>query len=204
MIYVIGDSHAGMMQGTNDFLYCGGGPITAYSLCDKNSVILETLQRNKVDKNDIILSIFGEIDARYRIFYQHYKHGHKINDIIDNIICRYLTYISSLRELYNIWVMTIVPTQRYGGHTQGDPSLEIKDRGLGGDDNDRKYITEYFNEKLKVESEILGIPVIDIYEHLVAEDGFNRPEIMFDTMHYNYVGDVVLNKIKEYKEIHGI
>jgi len=195
MIYVMGDSHVTMLANEGVFELLCSESFTAFSLHEKDKKIRESLIG--IDKEAIILFVYGEIDCRYRIFYCSSSKKIGLDLIIDNTVQSYLDYVDILRkEQNNVWVLSVVPTQKYGGPTRGDPVFTLPN-GDGGGDEDRRYITEVLNSKLKYECFKRNIPFIDIYCGLVGKDGFNRKEKTRDGMHYKYVGDIVLERIKE-------
>lgn len=206
-IYLLGDSHvnmldsekAGHFDGDFFFKFVMGASFTAYSLGTHEEEILAAL--SKVDNSNWIIMIYGEIDCRYRIFYHHEVDGIPIDETVENTVCNYFKFIQCLQSLgYKICVSSIMPTMRVGCPWAGDP-LQTLEHGHGGPDEDRRYITEIFNAKLKHSCWELEIPYLNLYPHLVDPiDGLTRLDMAYserDPMHYGYIGDIATKVIKE-------
>jgi len=106
-----------------------------------------------------------------------------------------LDYVEVLiKDGYNISIVSVVPSCR---------TEQIKPEAReplfppnSGTDQERKYIVETFNKKLKADCERREIVFIDIYEFLVdPEDGFNDRNRAQDGYHYKYIGDLVIEKL---------
>lgn len=203
---MIGDSHVKMLNsieaqqtdGEIVFHMVTGASFTAYSLGDHQDEILDWLAG--IDKSCWVISLYGEIDCRYQIFYHHQVDNASLDEVIERTVLRYLDFVQSLisRE-YKMIVSSIMPTMRVGMY-DGDPLL-ILPHGHGSSDETRRYIAEVFNAKLKFHCWKLGIPYLNLYPYLVDPvDGLTRADLALseqDWMHYRYIGDIATKVIKE-------
>jgi hypothetical protein len=224
IIYVIGDSHqqsfdkrwyhdADFVLRTKDVVYGPDdvifkiipfGSHPAYVVPDNDNSIHVALEQT--DKGKEIWFMFGEIDTRYHIFHQHKTKGIRLDEAIDLTIIRYLGYISGIRGLgYNIIVVSADPAIRAELIDTESTMIRHND----ATDQDRIYITEAFNSKLKLECSYHGIPFVDIYYWLVdPRDNQSRKDLLnlhyipekaragiLEGMHYKYLGDLVIEKL---------
>lgn len=207
IIYLLGDSHIRMLDSKEagdfdrDILFkmLWGASFTAYSLDSHKDEILAAL--SKADKSNWIIMVYGEIDCRYRIYYHHQTGNIPMDVVVENTVCNYFDFIQHLNSLgYKICVSSVMPTMRVGGLWMGDP-LQTLEHGHGGSDEDRRYITEVLNAKLKHRCWKLEIPYLNLYPYLVDPiDGLTRDDMAYserDHMHYRYIGDLAVKVIKE-------
>lgn len=188
MICIFSDSHSCMFVSDDGlFEVKAAQSFTAYGLPTHADVLLPRLKSVKGRK---IWFGYGEIDCRFQIFNQHINNGTPLDIEIDKVVYRYLDYVSLLIEQgYDISIVSVVPAQREAFHGS-DPLSD--NSGNGGTHIERRYITEMLNSKLRLVCFRRGIPYIDIYHYLVDPlDGFNRADMMKDSMHYAYIGHLL-------------
>ena len=204
-VYVIGDSHNRMVSSEiyrNDihpvlphgqvvYKVLLGDSWTAYSLPSREQEVREALSKSELGA--VVLSLYGEIDCRFYIFNRHIWNGSSLDAEIDQVVNNYIPLMRTLRfEGHNMVVVSVVPPQRIVGQAM-DPAGQP---GGGGLNEDRRYITEVLNSKLKYACHEQGVPFLDLY-HLQVDttDGYNRPELLWprpeETMHYRYMGKEV-------------
>jgi len=170
---------------------------TAYDIESHDEFIREHLASIGLQEHDEMWFMFGEIDVRFHLFYHHQKLQVPLDEMIDTVVTKYITYVKKLRDElgYDIHVVSIVPPQPVPGPYPYDPTYQIKDwiRGNGNSLEHRIYITKELNRKYEIECEKNGIPFRNIYPYLVnPETECNIPEMTRDGMHYNYLGDFLI------------
>jgi hypothetical protein len=224
IIYVIGDSHQQSFDkrwyhdedfvlqtkdpvyGPDDVIFKSipFGSHPAYVVCDNDNVVQKALEDTIKGKE--IWFVFGEIDTRYQIFHQHKAKGIRLDEAIDITVTRYLNYVSALRVSgHNIGIVSADPAIRAELIDTESTMIRHND----ATDQDRIYITEAFNSKLKLECSYRDIPFIDIYYWLVdPRDNQSRKDLLnlhyipekaragiLEGMHYRYLGDLVIEKL---------
>lgn len=219
-IFIFGDSHSSMfnvahrkgclpedgpsfevlpeaveLEGFEGFVDRSSGVPLAYSLAKHDEVIMKELEATPFKDGDEMWFIFGEIDVRFHIFYWHQVLEITLDQSIENVVTKYIGYVIKLRQLeYNIQIVSVVPPQPNPSPFYNDPTLEIKNpvRGKGITVEDRVYMTETLNRRLKEECDNNEIPFRDVHPYLVDPvTRCNVPEMTRDGMHYYYIGDLI-------------
>jgi hypothetical protein len=212
-IYTFGDSHTGMFHVTNErpgfvapidpkvvFVDKSCTPHTAYNLSEHDSVIKGVLSSIEFKPGDEMWFVFGEIDVRFHVFYEHQERNILLDQSILNTSTRYINYVKTLTDLgYPISIVSIVPPQRCLVPHRYDPLHHLTMlnpvRGKGITNADRIYMTETLNSQIKYKCSSLGIGFVDIYPFLVDHDGCIKADMTFDNgMHSYYIGDLVIDK----------
>lgn len=183
LIHVVGDSHVVPFQGSMPFLAHHLGAATAYNLNRKNSTTKSNEQLfkviNKLDKKDIVMLSFGEIDCRIHIYYQHKKSNGKysIDELIDRAIANYGQVMAQLKERrVNFCVCCVSPATAVGNEYKYP---------FYGTPEERSQINRMFNEKLRAFCEKNGYAFIDIYDAVTDKDGLMLKEYASDDIHLN-------------------
>jgi hypothetical protein len=183
LIHVIGDSHVITFRGSMPFLAHHLGAATAYNLIKKDSSTRsnEKLFRivRRLGKKDKVMLLFGEIDCRIHIYYQHKKSNgkHSIEELIDRTISNYGEVMAQLRQRgVNLCVHSISPATEVGNEYKfpfyGTPEI-------------RSQINRMFNEKLKAFCDSSGYIFINIYERVADKNGLMLREYAGDEIHLN-------------------
>ncbi len=138
-----------------------------------------------IQENDVVVFIFGEIDARCHIGKQRDQKNRNLDDIIESLVANYMQTINQNRRLYHTItcvVMEVMPptNQCYNPEVPFYGSLE-----------DRIIITKKLNESLKIACEqydILFLPTHNLYAN---EDGSLNTALSDTFVHigftYNYL-----------------
>ena len=135
-------------------------------------------------ERDVLLLVFGEIDARVHIYLQYKKNNEKISidRMIEATVERYGETIKRLKdEGLAVCVHGVPPAAR---------EKFVSDLPFLGTPEQRSEISTEFNRQLGEFCRASGIPYIDV--HLIAtdENGFMNKEYAADEVHFN--GKVVL------------
>jgi len=172
---------------------------TAYSLQEQDAAIRELLSSLDFKPGDEMWFVFGEIDVRFQVYYQHQQLGIPLDQSIEDMTTRYTNYVKTLVDLgYPIKIVSITPTQFKGVPDSNGLSqcLHLLNpmRGEGITLEHRIYMTEELNKRLWRKCFKLGIGFIDLYPYLVDPDtGCIRMDLTKDNgMHCYYIGDWVI------------
>jgi len=223
MIYAFGDSHSSMfniahrrelglgienfqvlpeavdLEGFEGFKDMSSGVPLAYSLEKHHDAIMKVLESIPFKDGDEMWFVFGEIDVRFHIFYWHQKLGISLDESINNVVIKYISYVKKLREQgYNIHIVSVVPPQPNPSPFHNDPTYEVMNpiRGEGITVADRVYMTDVLNSGLRKACVENDIPFRDIHHFIVDPiTRCNIPEMTRDGMHYYYIGDLVVEKL---------
>jgi len=185
LIHVIGDSHVKSYVMKSPFIVHHIYEATAHNIDKINS---SSRSKQQIDdiisrldrKRDVVLMVFGEIDARIHIYYQHEKQGKKksINQLIDDTVADYMGKIARIKDSgIDTCVYGITPASRMKENTFNYPFYGTPDQ--------RSRISRSFNEKLKNDCQRRHIPFIDIQSVAATEDGFIKDEYRLDEIHLN-------------------
>ena len=183
LIHVIGDSHVAPFRGSMPFLAHHLGAATAYNLIKKDSSTRSNEKLfqiiGKLGKKDMAMLLFGEIDCRIHIYYQHKKSNgkHSVGELIDRTISNYGEVMAQLKQRgVNFCVHSISPATEVGNEYKypfyGTPEI-------------RSEINRTFNEKLKSFCDKNGYPFIDIYDRVADKNGLMLREYAGDDIHLN-------------------
>lgn len=199
LIAAIGDSHSqrcfenhALIAGST--AYGGVNKLdgkTAYKLVDHDRRVQKVIAplRNK----HLIFS-FGEADVRIHIQYKHAQTGIPADTLIDRTARRYIGYIQYLRQQgFAIHVFNVVPTGDFHGaeaeRWQSNLAYPFATSYL-----ERQAYTLALNRLYKKYCKEKNIPFIDIYEHLVDDNGKRKEELVYDFSHLNNrVADILLS-----------
>jgi len=186
IIHVIGDSHAKPFVFKAPFIVHHISQATAYNLNKDDSYSQSKWHLNsflpRVNKRrDILMLVFGEIDARVHIYRQHRKLNcsSSIDDIIEATVDRYGDTITRLRDQGLAVCIHGIPPAARKNYTSTLP--------YAGSPEERAYISREFNDKLKRYCCSKDIPYVDV--QLVTNDGegFIKDEYAADELHLNPV-----------------
>ncbi len=163
---------------------------TAYNIARHDRRIRKILTRAG-DRH--LIFVFGEVDVRIHIKYQHRKRGLATTALIRETAERYTDYVAGLRmEGYRIHVFNVVPT----GDFSTPEALRWRRRlayPFLASRVERTRYTEEMNRCLAACCRERAIPFIDIYHCLVDDSGLRRPELVYDFSHLNNrTADLVL------------
>ncbi len=132
-----------------------------------------------------LIFVFGEVDVRIHIKYQHRKRNVATGILIRETAERYTDYVAGLREEgYRIHVFNVVPTGDFSTPSALRWRSRLRYPFLAGRAERTRY-TEEMNRRLAACCRRRAIPFIDIYQHLVDETGRRRPELVYDFSHLN-------------------
>ncbi len=189
IIHVIGDSHLKPFVFRSPFLLHHISQATAYNLNKDDSFSQSKRYLNSflpgIDKErDVLLLVFGEIDARVHIYLQYKKNNEKmsINRIIEKTVEKYGETIIRLKDDgFTVCVHGIPPAAREN-FVSNLPFLGTPEK--------RGEISRDFNKQLGEFCRERGIPYIDVQSISADENGFMRKAYAADEVHLN--GKVVL------------
>jgi hypothetical protein len=184
IIHVIGDSHLRPFTFRSPFLLHHISQATAHNLNKDNSFSRSKQYLNSflpaIDKRrDVLLLVFGEIDARVHIYLQYEKNNRKtsIGKLLDATVARYGETIGKLKDDgFAVCVHGLPPAAR--------KDFESELPFLGSPEQ-RSEISREFNEKLKefcLKSEVV---FIDMQSIAADENGFIKKEYAADEVHLN-------------------
>jgi hypothetical protein len=189
IIHVIGDSHLKPFVFRSPFLLHHISQATAYNLNKENSFSQSKRYLNSFlpginKERDVLLLVFGEIDARVHIYLQYKKNNGKISidRMIENTVERYGETIRKLKnDGFAVCVHGIPPAARENF---------VSDLPFLGTPEQRSEISREFNKQLGEFCRESSIPYIDVQSISADENGFMNKEYAADEVHLN--GKVVL------------
>jgi hypothetical protein len=184
IIHVIGDSHVKPFVFRSPFLVHHISQATAYNLDKDNSFSQSKKHLNsflaEVNKErDVLLLVFGEIDARVHIYSQYRKNNGEISigRIIEATAGKYGENIGRLKsDGFAVCVHGIPPAARKN-FVSNLPFL--------GTPKQRSGISSRFNKKLGRFCRKNGIPYIDVQSVSADENGFVKKQYVADEVHLN-------------------
>jgi hypothetical protein len=184
MIHVIGDSHVKPFVFKSPFLVHHISQATAYNLDKDNSFSQSKRHLNSFlaavkKERDVLLLVFGEIDARVQIYSQFRKRNGAIGleRIIEATAEKYGKTIRRLKDDgFAICVHGIPPAARKN-FTSNLPFL--------GTPEQRSDISSMFNKKLGEFCLQNDITYIDVQSVSVDESGFMKKQYVADEVHLN-------------------
>jgi hypothetical protein len=184
IIHVIGDSHLRPFVFRSPFLLHHISQATAYNLNKDNSFSQSKKYLNlflpAINKQrDVVLLVFGEIDARVHIYLQYEKNKEKISieRLIDATVERYGETICRLKaEGFAVCVHGLPPAAR--------KDFESNLPFLGSPEQ-RSQISREFNKKLSDFCRRSGVVFIDMQSIAADEKGFIKRAYAADEVHLN-------------------
>ncbi len=184
IIHVIGDSHVRTFVFKSPFLVHHISQATAYNLTKDNSFSQSKKYLNSFlprinRERDVLLLIFGEIDARVHIYLQYRKNDGKISieKIIDATVEKYGETIRRLRDDgFAVCVHGIPPAAR---------KRFVSNLPFLGTPEQRGEIASMFSKKLGEFCQQNGIPYIDVQSVSADENGFVKKQYVADEVHLN-------------------
>jgi hypothetical protein len=185
IVHVIGDSHLRPFVFRRPFLLHHISQATAYNLDKDNSFSQSKKYLNSflpaVSKQiDVILLIFGEIDARVHIYLQYEKNKKKISidRLIEITVEKYGQTISRLKDDgFAVCVHGLPPAARKDFES---------DLPFLGSPEQRSRISREFNKKLGDFCRSHGIVFIDVQSVAADKQGFINKEYAADEVHLNH------------------
>jgi len=184
IIHVIGDSHVRPFVFKSPFLVHHISQATAYNLTKDSSFSQSKKYLNSFlprinRERDVLLLIFGEIDARVHIYLQYRKNDGKISieKIIDATVEKYGETIRRLRDDgFAVCVHGIPPAAR---------KRFVSNLPFLGTPEQRGEISSMFSKKLGEFCQQNGIPYIDVQSVSADENGFVKKQYVADEVHLN-------------------
>lgn len=176
-IHIVGDSHTLIFNGLKEpFVVQHIGPFTAFNL-KKKKAFWDYIE--KIEQGDKLIMVFGEIDARIHIYYQHKLTGLEIEELILNTIEHYDEVLADIKQRgIDFAVYNIVPP----GNINDYPVFE---EYAGGSDADTLKIKADFNKALKERCRIKGYKFIDALPRITDETGHVLSELRGEIDHLN-------------------
>lgn len=177
MYYCIGDSHTWIFGSDPETFEVNHiGPYTAYNFSKGHESYAKTDSIiSGLPKNSSIILSFGEIDCRCHILKQKYEKNRDVSEIIEDIIVRYLSSITTFqRANYTLILLAPSPT----GNFNNDYSFN-HEYPFYGTYKERNEITKIFIHSLKQKYP----KVISIYDYIINSDGSSNMEYFKDTIH---------------------
>jgi len=184
VIHVIGDSHLRPFIFKRPFSLHHISQATAYNLNKDSSFSQSKRYLNSFlpainKQRDVLLLVFGEIDARVHIFLQYEKNNEKISieRLIEATVEKYGETIRRLKaEGFAVCVHGIPPAAR--------KDFESNLPFLGSPEQ-RSQISRDFNRKLGALCRRSGVTFIDMQSIAADENGFMKKEYAADEVHLN-------------------
>jgi hypothetical protein len=184
VIHVIGDSHLRPFVFKRPFSLHHISQATAYNLNKDDSFSQSKRYLNSFlpainKQRDVLLLVFGEIDARVHIFLQYEKNNEKISieRLIEATVEKYGETIRRLKdEGFAVCVHGIPPAAR--------KDFESNLPFLGSPEQ-RSQISRDFNRKLGALCRRSGVTFIDMQSIAADENGFMKKEYAADEVHLN-------------------
>ena len=183
MIYIYGDSHAGInfqnLKLDNTNLHYSA--ITMFRIGRDNIII--NFNKDIIQKNDIIILSYGEIDCRCHIYKQIIS-GRNEDDIINELVINYFNTIKN--NILNIGAKIIIigvipPTKKNDYEKINGPVLH--EFGFFGSDEDRVRYTKKINKLLEELSIINNYIYFNPYSYYERPDGTLKYELSDKLVH---------------------
>jgi len=181
VIHVIGDSHTKAFEFQNGFVTHHIGQATAHNLIRVNNSsnsreILFTVLKG-IPKKDLVLLVFGEIDARIHFYNQHVKTGKSFEVLMAETLDKYRQVLKEIRAKgYNIAVLGIPPAGSQD-NIYGYPNYAGK--------ADRIRIYAQFNKMMKTMCESNDIKFLDVQSLTRNSEGMIDEAFARDEIHLN-------------------
>jgi len=197
IIHVIGDSHAMPFVLRNPFMVHHISQATAHNLNKDGSAsqskrYLNAFLAKAHKKRDVVLLVFGEIDARVHIYYQYGKRDGKVSieELVAATVERYGETIKRLRsDGFAVCVHGIPPAARKNF---------VSDLPFLGTPEQRSRISSIFSMQLGKFCRQVGVPYIDVQSVAADGDGFIADKYLADEVHLNgNIVPFVRQRIKE-------
>jgi hypothetical protein len=184
IIHVIGDSHLRPFVFRRPFLLHHISQATAHNLNKDSSLSQSKKYLNSFlpainKERDVLLLVFGEIDARVHIYLQYKKNNKKISidRLLDATVERYGETIRRLKaDGFAVCVHGLPPAAR--------KDFESKLPFLGSPEQ-RSEISREFNRKLGEFCRRSVVAFIDMHSIAADENGFMKKEYAADEVHLN-------------------
>jgi hypothetical protein len=189
-IFSVGDSHSlrcfeqhpAIADSTTLFGYNKLDGKTAFNLT-RHEKKIRKIRRSLRDKE--LIFVFGEVDVRIHIKYKAAQTETDPAELIRRTAERYTDYVQELRQRgYSIHVFNVVPTGNFSS-----PEAEQWRKNLSypflASHAERTCYTEEMNRQLRLECAAKQIPFIDIYPHLIDQQGRRKKELIYDFSHLN-------------------
>ncbi len=197
VIHCIGDSHCSFFSGCNKiqpkwpqeseqkiqfFKVYRLGAVLAYNLCKlgtrmKGRENLLSILNNVIPPKSKVLLCFGEIDCRAHILVQASLQRKSYKEVTDICVDRYFSVIKEVQEKgFEVIVWNVIPSAPV--NTIGNREYPVY-----GTCYERNMVTKYFNECLERKLDKEDIHFINIFDHLVSEDGITKQHCLYDTVH---------------------
>ncbi|MGA2368098.1 MAG: SGNH/GDSL hydrolase family protein [Dehalococcoidia bacterium] len=184
IVHTIGDSHVVPFTYRFPYLIHHISQATAHNLGKEKSFTRSSEYLNlflsKINKKrDVVMLVFGEIDARVHIYLKYGKSGRtrSIDSLVDETVEKYGEAIGRIKkDGFAVCVHGIPPAA----------SKEfITALPFAGKPRERSEISRKFNLKLKERCEALGVPYIDIQSIASDDNGFIKKYYLADEVHCN-------------------
>lgn len=144
-------------------------------------------------KNKHIIFVFGEVDVRIHVKLKHIQSGTPIKTLLENTAERYTDYVAKLRDDgFDIHVFNVVPTGDFFGK-QFEKWKDNLHYPFYTSFEERQLYTKMLNTQLSICCTGKKIPFIDVYDHLVNDQGQRKKELVYDFSHINSkTADIVM------------
>lgn len=171
------------------------GPYVAYNLQSKSNVI------NNIDaigKDENLLICFGEIDCRAQVHKVCEENNRSHQEVIDEIIDNYFTVIKGANNKNTI-LFSITPELKEQPHWyyyKDHPEVFDCPRGTL---SERVEYKNYFNQRVKEESDKLGFKYISIYDYVNGKEMYYLDDIHLAPQKVLYLikREMIKNKLNE-------
>lgn len=149
------------------------GPYVAYNLQSKSNVISNI---DAISKDENLLICFGEIDCRAQVNKVCEESNRSYQEAIDEIIDNYFTVIKGANNKNTI-LFSITPELKEQPHWyyyKDHPEVFDYPRGTL---SERAEYKSYFNQRVKEESDKLGLKYISIYDYVNGNEMYYLDDI---------------------------
>jgi len=189
ILHCVGDSHANFFSGYDEMQpewpapdiknripqlrSYRIGPVLAYRLCEYGTTYRgrEKLEQllDCLSPGDHLMFCFGEIDCRAHVLIQAERQQRPAEEIISNIVERYLSAIMRVKGRgYRPLLWNVIPS----APTDINERIVVPPQYLfQGSCEERNRITRIFNAELQQAAESADIPFINIFNQLLSESG---------------------------------
>jgi len=176
--HTVGDSHCAHGWPSNVFTHYVGSTL-CYNI---GRISLQGLEP-PIQAGDAMCFCFGEIDCRCHVR-KHVEGDRTHQDVIDEIISRYFTYLReqvvALEWDIHIFVYNVLPPVRAHIMYHRDGVMAYP---WAGTDEERLSYVRYFNQRLQAECAAAGYTFFDVYDQFAIEDGFLNMELSDGGVH---------------------
>ncbi len=175
-LYVIGDSHTDLFRRIDRSVVRWVGPVTMHRVGREANGMFK-YENYGVNKDAVVVSVFGEIDVRAHIMRIVQSTSTPITDLIDNLVS---LYVATVRHAF---INSQARMQIIAGLVPPCPGMSAGGFAVAGTPEQRVVLTTAINDRLRFSCRLFGFGYLDQYTPFAADDGTLAPQWTDDGLH---------------------